>query len=171
MGVRSFDIINAYVGTNWRAGMAPPAPQPVPGNATTTADPNAHVAAGSIVRVGPIAAYGTAADQITVEPGATHVTFDVLSNAADVALTWTAPNGQQYAAKPVAAGADEMFSGAYHYQVDVEAPVAGAWQMHAANPAAQPAAYLAVANISSPVTVAFDRDPAMTFAPGGSVPF
>jgi triacylglycerol lipase len=200
MGSQSMSLIDSYLSTNWRNGMAPeqgaapnkpeptavagapnkPEPTAVagaPGKPEPTAvagaeadNPTAHVATNSILRGGPLAGNGaTTTDQITVETGATGLSLDLLSNLAGLDLTWTAPNGQQYTA-PASADTGEIFTNAYHYVVKVGAPQAGTWRMSIRNTADQPAAYGLVANVTSPVTVTLDRDPALVFASGSKLP-
>lgn len=163
MGSTVFPTVNPYVSSLWRA--AAPAPAPAPANMT----PPQPGDSSNILRGGPIAAGSkekpaVTRDGIAVEPGVRHLTLDLLSNVDMLDLRWTAPDGTLYPAKPVA-GQGEIFSKAYHYQVDVDAPAAGAWNLRLTNAGAQ-AAYLLVANLQSPVQVELTRDPALTFAPG-----
>lgn len=172
MGSRSMYLVNSYLNSYWRNWMGPEQSEgkfSTPSATADAANPVAHVAGGSILRGGPLAAGATATDQITVETGATGLTLDLISNRADLALTWTAPNGTPHTAQATA-GTGEFFSNAYHYVVKVDAPAAGAWRLSVGNPTDQPAAYGLVANVTSPVTVALDRDPALVFAPGGKLP-
>ena len=175
MGSRSMYLVNSYLNSYWRNWMGPEQaegklnPPVVPATADTP-NPTAHAASASILRGGPIAADGAATtDQITVETGATGLTLDLISNLAGLDLTWTAPDGKQYTAQATT-GAGEFFSNAYHYVVKVDAPQAGAWRLNVRNTTGRPAAYGLVANVTSPVTVALDRDPAQVFAPGGKLP-
>jgi triacylglycerol esterase/lipase EstA (alpha/beta hydrolase family) len=223
-GSQSMALIDTYLSTNWRNGMAPeqivapgkpeptavagapgkPAPTAVagapgkpeptavagapgkpeptavagaPGKPEPTAvagaesdNPTAHVATASILRGGPLTGHGaTTTDQITVETGATGLSLDLISNLADLDLSWTAPNGQQYTAQSTA-DTGEFFNNAYHYVVKVNAPQAGTWRMSIRNTADQPAAYGLVANVSSPLTVTLDRDPALVFPSGSKLP-
>ena len=82
-------------------------PTAVPATADS-ADPTAQAGSSSILRGGPLAANSATTDQITVETGATGLTLDLISNLADLDLTWTAPNGKQYTAQPTA-GSGEFF--------------------------------------------------------------
>lgn len=168
MGSTVFPTVNNYVNTLWRAGASAEPAAGAPGN------PLAATGSSSILRGGPIPAGGSsktgvARDQIPVEPGATHLALDLLSNVADLDLRWTAPNGKVYTAKAVR-GVGEVFGQAYHYQVAVDAPAAGTWRLVAAHSGAQAAAYLLAAQVQSPVAVAITRDPARTFAPGAGLP-
>lgn len=163
MGRTVFPTVNPYVQTLWRSGMTPEAPPIDPTN------PQAHTTAGSILRGGPIDPTRGAADSIPVERGATHLTLDLVSNVANLALVWTAPDGAVYTAKPVP-DTSGYFRGGTHYIVDVDAPVAGTWRFRVRNPAATPAAYLLMADLASPLTVTLDRAPALTFAPGSALP-
>ena len=167
IGSNVFPTVNDYVGTLWRSGAEAPA------QALDEPNPLAQATGSSLLRGGPIPAAGSAPatvrDSILIEPATQQVTLDLLSNTPDLALTWTAPSGQTYGAKPVAAQ-DEMFNGAYHYAVTVTAPAAGTWQMRATHAGQAVAAYLLVANVQSPLTVQLTRDPALTFAPGSTLP-
>jgi hypothetical protein len=159
-----FPTVNSYVNTMWR-GMEQAEPV-----ALDTTNPLAKTGTSSILRGGPIAADTRATrDSILVERGAQHLTLDLMSNTPDLALTWTDPAGKTYSAKPVK-GSGELFANAYHYSVEVDAPVAGTWQMSAAYSGKQAAAYLLVADVQSTLTVQLARDPALTFAPGSSLP-
>jgi hypothetical protein len=163
MGRNVFPTVDTYVNSLWRGGTTPDAPVLDPTN------PQAHTPAGSILRGGPIDPATGATDQIPVERGATHLTLDLVSNAAGLALQWIAPDGTSYTARPVADTTD-YFRGGFHNVVDMTAPAAGTWRLQVRNPAATPAAYLLVADLASPLTVALDRDPALTFAPGSILP-
>jgi hypothetical protein len=171
-GRASMGLIDQYLSTFWRNGMGPekaetPVSAPTPED---SANPTSHVASSSIVRGGPLASDGTAStDQITVETGATSLAIDLTSNVAGLDLTWTAPSGKQYTAQGTLGGG-ELFSNAYHYVVKVDAPQAGTWRLSVRNTTGQTAAYGMVANVTSPVTVALDRDPALVFAAGGKLP-
>jgi hypothetical protein len=175
MGSRSMSLINSYLSSFWRGPEGPEQAKAqfnTLATAPTTAEssnPPAQVASASILRGGPLAANGTTTDQLMVETGATGLSLDLLSNLAGLDLTWTAPNGQQYTAQG-AAGDGEFFRNAYHYVVKVDAPPAGAWRLSVRNTTDQPAAYGVVANVTSPVTVVLDRDPALVFAPGSKLP-
>ncbi len=163
IGHNVFPAVNPYVNSLWRTGMTPAAPAIDPTN------PQAHSTAGSILRGGPIDAATGASTTIPVERGATHLALDLISNVASLTLLWTAPGGTTYHAKPVADTSD-YFQGGTHYVVDVDAPAPGTWRLQMQNPAATPTAYLLVADLASPLTVALDRDPALTFAPGSTLP-
>jgi hypothetical protein len=173
-GWASMGLINSNLSTFWR-GWGPEQGErkldtPVTAPPTAETDnPTAHVAGGSILRGGPLAAGATTTDQITVETGAKNLTLDLISNLAGLEMTWTAPDGTQYTAKATA-GMGEYFGNAAHYVVQVDAPAAGAWHLSVRNPTTQAAAYGVLANVTSPVTVALDRDPAPVFAPGSTLP-
>ncbi|MDQ2808817.1 MAG: hypothetical protein M3Z04_18220 [Chloroflexota bacterium] len=168
IGSNVFPTVDTYVNSLWRTGAETPTDSPMDAQ-----NPATQVTGSNILRGGPIPAAGSAPttvrDSILIEPAAQQVTLDLLSNTPDLALSWTAPNGQTYGAKP-AATQDEMFNGAYHYAVTVAAPAAGNWQMRATHAGKDAAAYLLVAAVQSPLTVQLTRDPALTFAPGSALP-
>ncbi len=163
VGRNVFPTVNSYVNSLWRTGLTPETPAIDPTN------PQAHSTAGSILRGGPIDNKTGATTEIPVERGATHLTLDLISNVASLTLRWTAPDGTTYSARPIADTSD-YFQGGVHYVVDVDAPAPGTWRLQMQNPAATPAAYLLVADLASPLTVALDRDPALTFTPGSTLP-
>jgi hypothetical protein len=149
----------------WRGPETAPAPAPV-----SVAPPPAD--SSNILRGGPIAAGSPAKpavtrDQIAVEPGVRHLTLDLLSNVPTLDLRWTAPDGAIYAAKPVV-GQGEIFAKAYHYQVNVDAPATGTWNLSLTNAGAE-SAYLLAANLQGSVQVELTRDPALTFTPGSAL--
>lgn len=173
MGRNVFPTVDTYVSSLWR-GTAPDALERQP--APAMANPLANSTASSILRGGPISPDPTASttDQVPVESGATHLALDLLSNSPTLDLVWTAPGGKTYTTRLQHPQPDQegYFKGGYHYVVDVDAPAPGSWRMAVTDVARQPAtsAYLLVANISSPLTLTVSRDPALTFAPGSSVP-
>jgi hypothetical protein len=163
MGRTVFPAMDPYLNSLWRSGARPEAPVMDPTN------PQAHTTAGSILRGGPIDPTTGATDSLLVERGVAHLTLDLVSNAAGLALDWTAPDGTTYRPQPVP-DTTGYFRGGTHYLVDVDAPAAGTWRFQARTPAARSAAYLLMADLAGPLTVALERDPAMTFAPGSALP-
>ncbi|HEY1016441.1 MAG TPA: hypothetical protein VGE07_27270 [Herpetosiphonaceae bacterium] len=151
--------IEPSVRSFWRTSLVEP-------TAKAEAAPQAApvLASDSILRGGQLAG-DTELLRLPVEGGASQVSFDLISDRADLQVTFVDPQGAAYpAAKPAAD--DELFRGGFHYSAQVGKPVAGQWTVELRG--APGAGYLLTAQIDSALRLSLQRDQAL-LAPGAQL--
>ncbi len=116
-----------------------------------------------ILRGGELTA-DSATLQLPIESGVSSVAFDLLSNSADLAVTFVGPNGEKVASQQPIADTD-TFRGAWHYTAKLDAPSAGAWQVLVNGKVGT--GYLLVANLTGGQTVVVDQP--LSVKPGAAL--
>lgn len=139
--------IEPTVRTTWRTAADQPMETPTISEETMLAP----LSSPNIFRGGEIkGAMGRTT--LPIEGGVNRVAFDLLSNSADLSVTFVAPSGQRHsAAAPVVDGA--YFKGAFHYQVEINAPESGLWTVEMRGQPGQRAGYLLVSTLDSPLSL------------------
>jgi hypothetical protein len=159
-----FDSVEPYLGTFHAGGNAPtpatpPRPvEPAPAEDAARGAVTAGVAAGVIVRGGPIGAAGAEA-RFPVEPGVDALRLRLMMATSTTAIAVVDPNGRRYTLPVPQPTRDAIVRGSFSTGIDVADPASGEWRVQFS--AMTRDAYALIAGIEGGVALSI-RSPART---------